>query len=162
MRLYHGTNTDIQTIDFNKCNPNKDFGQGFYLTDIKEQAMLMAKRRIRITNIWTPIVLEYAFDINSLTNGQLQVKIFDKPSEEWALFILANRKSSSTGFNHNYDIVIGPIADDGVVFQIERYERNLITLDTLIQELTFRKLNKQYFFRTNKAIEKLTRIWQRK
>ena len=158
MKLYHGTNTDIQTIDFNKCNPNKDFGQGFYLTDIKEQAILMAKRRVRITNIGTPVVLEYDFDINSLADGQLQVKIFDKPSEEWALFILANRKSSSTGFKHNYDIVIGPIADDGVVFQLERYEHNLITLDALVRELTFRELNKQYFFGTNKAVATLTRI----
>lgn len=38
MKLYHGTNIDIQKVDFGKCNPNKDFGQGFYLTDIKEQA----------------------------------------------------------------------------------------------------------------------------
>ncbi|MBO6117995.1 MAG: DUF3990 domain-containing protein [Bacteroidales bacterium] len=158
MKLYHGTNTDIQTIDFNKCNPNKDFGQGFYLTDIKEQAVLMAKRRVRITNIGTPVVLEYDFDINSLSDGQLQVKIFDRPSKEWALFILANRKSSSTGFKHNYDIVIGLIADDGVVFQLERYEHNLITLDTLVREVTFRELNKQYFFGTNKAVATLTRI----
>ena len=48
MRLYHGTNIFINEIDFNKCNPNKDFGQGFYLTDIKEQALLMAKRRAKI------------------------------------------------------------------------------------------------------------------
>ena len=62
MKLYHGTNTDINESDINKCNPNKDFGQGFYLTDIPEQALLMAKRRVRITKTGQPIVIEYDFD----------------------------------------------------------------------------------------------------
>ena len=35
MKLYHGTNIDFSEIDFKKCKPNKDFGRGFYLTDIK-------------------------------------------------------------------------------------------------------------------------------
>ena len=39
MKLYHGTNIDFFEIDFKKCKPNKDFGCGFYLTDIKQQAV---------------------------------------------------------------------------------------------------------------------------
>ena len=38
MILYHGTNIDIQSIDLAQCMPYKDFGQGFYLTDIEQQA----------------------------------------------------------------------------------------------------------------------------
>ena len=44
MRLYHGSNVVIQQIDLAKCKPYKDFGQGFYLTGIKDQAFEMAKR----------------------------------------------------------------------------------------------------------------------
>ena len=44
MRLYHGSNVDIQKIELSKCRPNKDFGKGFYLTSIKEQAERMALR----------------------------------------------------------------------------------------------------------------------
>ena len=42
MILYHGTNCDITSIDLEKCSPNKDFGRGFYLTDIPKQAEYMA------------------------------------------------------------------------------------------------------------------------
>ena len=70
MKLYHGTNTYINEIDFNKCNPNKDFGQGFYLTDIKEQALLMAKRRAKIEKQGHPIIMEYEFDENGQPIGE--------------------------------------------------------------------------------------------
>ena len=48
MKLYHGTNLDIEKIDLLKCRPYKDFGTGFYLTEIEEQAAKMAKRVSRI------------------------------------------------------------------------------------------------------------------
>ena len=44
MKLYHGSNTIIEQIDLSKCKPYKDFGQGFYLTAIREQAEQMARR----------------------------------------------------------------------------------------------------------------------
>ena len=58
----------------------------------------------------------------------------------------------------HYDIVVGPIADDGVVFQLERYMRRMITLDMLVEELTYRKLNRQYFFGTELSISKLQKL----
>jgi len=85
----------------------------------------------------------------------LKVKIFRKPSREWAKFIMNNRNASETGYTHDYDIVVGPIANDGVAFQLQRYARKLISLDTLIKELSYRKLNRQYFFGTEKSISKL-------
>ena len=48
MKLYHGSNVVIENIDLAKCKPYKDFGQGFYLTEIKEQAFEMAKRTAKI------------------------------------------------------------------------------------------------------------------
>lgn len=48
MKLYHGSSTAIETIDFNKCKPYKDFGRGFYLTEMEEQATLMARRTASI------------------------------------------------------------------------------------------------------------------
>ena len=43
MILYHGTNVDFEQIDLTKSNRFKDFGQGFYLTDIKRQAVELAE-----------------------------------------------------------------------------------------------------------------------
>ena len=61
MMLYHGTNVDFQQIDIRKSNPYKDFGQGFYLTDIFAQAENMAAKKARIFG-GNPIVQKYQFD----------------------------------------------------------------------------------------------------
>lgn len=117
MILYHGTFTEFQTIKLEKCRPYKDFGKGFYLTDIEEQAMKMADKKAIIFN-GSPIILKYDFDEQHLTSGELKVKRFSKPDQEWAEFIYMNR-SRSSGFHHDYDIVTGPIADDGVAYLLD-------------------------------------------
>ena len=48
MILFHGSNIEINRIDLAKCRPYKDFGRGFYLTELQDQAMRMAKRVARI------------------------------------------------------------------------------------------------------------------
>ncbi len=58
MMLYHGANIDIQSIDLASCRPYKDFGRGFYTTDILEQAHKMAKRVARIYG-GNPVVNTY-------------------------------------------------------------------------------------------------------
>lgn len=126
MRLYHGTNIEFTKIDFNQCRPNKDFGRGFYLTDIKQQALDMAIRRTKFSECGSPIVQEYEFDESLLTSKELKVKIFEGVSNEWAQFILSNRKAKGKKV-HNYDIVIGPVADDSVVYQINIYMLQIIT-----------------------------------
>lgn len=157
MKLYHGSNQEITTIDLTLCKPNKDFGQGFYLTDIEAQAIEMAKRRTRITGEGIPFVTAYEFDEAVLSNSGLHTKIFTTPCKEWALFILKNRDERQPDVVP-YDIVTGPIADDGVTFQLERYANRLISLDALVEELTYRKLNRQYYFGTSKAISYLKKL----
>ena len=60
--LYHGSNVAVREVDLSRCKPFKDFGRGFYLTDIREQAQQMALRRVRITGEGVPVVTAYAFD----------------------------------------------------------------------------------------------------
>lgn len=48
MRLYHGTNIDFDVIDLGKSNKYKDFGQGFYLTDIRSQAEELATKKAKL------------------------------------------------------------------------------------------------------------------
>ncbi len=42
MRLYHGSNVEINAVDLSKCMPFKDFGSGFYTTLLEDQAWQMA------------------------------------------------------------------------------------------------------------------------
>lgn len=46
MILYHGTNIDFNVIDLTRSNKYKDFGQGFYLTDIRSQAEELAVKKL--------------------------------------------------------------------------------------------------------------------
>ena len=158
LKLYHGSDVEIQQIDLSMGHINKDFGKGFYLTDIKKQAEDMAKRRARTTLNGKPTITTFLFDEQHLTSGEFEVKVFDRVSEEWADFILKNRRASLTGFQHSFDIVVGPVADDGVVLQLNLYEQQYITLSELVERLKYRDINNQYYFGTEKAIQTLQRI----
>ena len=156
MTLYHGTNTDFSEIDLAKSFPLKDFGQGFYLTTIREQAERMAKRKQQALGD-KAIVQEYEFDESALHKGDLKVLIFEGTTPEWATFIFNNR-SRNKNYQHDYDIVVGPIADDGVAFLINLYTTGAVTLAQFTRMLKFKKLSNQYFFGTEKAVKLLRRI----
>ena len=158
MILYHGSNVAIEEIDLSLCKPYKDFGKGFYLTDIKSQAENMAIRRVRLAGFGKPIVMSYCFDETVLNDQSLHTLLFPKVSVEWAKFVLDNRDISHKGFFHDYDIVIGPVADDTVAFQLRRYLLGGISLENLVRELEYKGLNSQYFFGTELAISKLKRL----
>ena len=69
MILYHGTIREFETIDLTKSKPNKDFGQGFYLSREYSQAMEMAKTKFIQIKSGFPTVLTY-FNISSELNVQ--------------------------------------------------------------------------------------------
>lgn len=158
MRLYHGSNVIIDRIDLSRSRKGKDFGCGFYLNADKEQARGMAVRAARIMRQGSPVVNAFLFDESVLSvEGNVKAKIFDDYSVEWAEFVLANRANLSDVQIHQYDIVVGPIADDTVGVQINRYISGYIDVNTLIEELKFRgSRSVQYFFGTEKAVSLLT------
>lgn len=70
-----------------------------------------------------------------------------------------NRRNRTRTPLHHYDIVIGPIADDAVGYQIRRYVSGLIDMDKFLEELKYMKgQTMQYFFGTKEAIRYLTKI----
>ena len=154
MKLYHGTNVDFDVIDLTKSNKYKDFGQGFYLTDIRSQAEELAAKKSRLFGGY-PVIQEYEFDETLLSGAELKVLKFDKPSTEWAEFIFKNR-NRDYNFTHDFDIVIGPIANDGVAYLLGRYEEGTLTIEELSDKLDFKKLNSQYFFGTITAMATFT------
>lgn len=154
MKLFHGTNIDFDNIDLKMSKPNKDFGQGFYLSDTRQQAEELAMARVELTG-GSPVVIEYDFDEKLLHDKSLKVKLFEEYTEDWANFILANRNSTN-GNIHDYDIVFGPIANDRVGRQLWRYRNHDIDMSTLVKNLKFMKgITFQYFFGTEQAIKHL-------
>lgn len=158
MKLYHGSNTAIGQIDFARCKPYKDFGQGFYLTEIKEQAVQMARRTATIYG-GEPIVTAFEFDdVAAMADETLSVKRFAEPGEEWALFVMANRSREGRHPVHDYDIVIGPVADDTIATLFRNFDDGIIDLRMLVAGLRYKKISSQYFFHSARAIQYLERL----
>lgn len=156
MKLYHGSNIIIEAIDFDKCKPYKDFGRGFYLTEIEKQAILMARRTASIYG-GEAIVTVFEFDESAALNDPaLSVKRFDEPNEEWALFVMNNRSRTQKHPCHEYDLVIGPVADDTIATLFRNFDDGIIDLPTLVSGLKFKKISSQYFFHSHKAVTYLT------
>lgn len=163
MILYHGSNLDIQKIELSKCRPNKDFGQGFYLTTIKEQAIRMAQRVSRMFGR-NAVLNVYEFDDSILERNELNIRKFDSPSIEWAKFVITNRNASrlknpqeDNNIDNRFDVVIGPIADDDLALLFRQFTDGAISVETLVEEMKFKKLTNQYSFHTENALEYLTK-----
>lgn len=139
IRLYHGSNTVIEHIDLSRSKRGKDFGQGFYLNANPDQAMEMAIRTARFMNEGQPTLSCFEFDETKADEMGLSIKVFPDYSEEWAEFVVMNRKNDSDIPAHSYDIVIGPIADDTVGVQIRRYIMGYLSVATLVEELKFKE-----------------------
>ena len=127
-----------------------------------EQAKDFAQTRALLLG-GSPVITSYEFDERLLTSNELKVKTFEDYTEEWANFILANRNNTLNTPIHDYDIVIGPIANDRVGLQLVRFSNHDIDMSTLIRKLKFMKgVTIQYYFGTERAIKHLKRLWLRK
>lgn len=165
MNLYHGSNTDIKEINLAMCRPYKDFGQGFYLTVMKEQAEKMANR---VASIYggSPVLNVYEIDDDFMQMKDLKIKDFGaETSEEWVRFIRNNRSKKYTDFanpecnlDNKYDIVIGPIADDNMALLFRQYENGMITFENMLNGMIYKKTTNQYSFHTQKAVSLLKKV----
>ena len=165
MKLFHGSNVDIDSISLAMCRPYKDFGRGFYLTDIEEQAERMA---VRVSRIYggTPVVNSYEIEDDFRNIPDLRIKDFGvRTTEEWAKFVMNNRsraftdeKSDLCNKDNKYDIVIGPVADDNMALLFRQYENEIIDFDTLLKGMIYKKTSSQYSFHTIKSIKLLRKV----
>ena len=157
MILYHGTNADFESIDLTIGNSFKDFGKGFYLTPDLNTAIRMAQKKARLFK-GKPTLITYEFDEAALQSG-LNVKVFpEKACVDWVLFVDANRESKSKTPIHDYEIVIGPIANDGVAVQLNNLHEGIYTPQQIAILLQDKYLDQQYYFGTERSIQYLRKI----
>ena len=157
MNLYHGTNADIATIDLTVGLRYKDFGKGVYVTPDRSTAIRMAQKRARLFGGMSTLIT-YEFDEAAL-RSDLRIKRFpEKASVEWLLFIDANRDRKNVVPIHDYDIVIGSIANDGVVLQLTNYREGIYSPEQAARLLQDKYLDQQYYFGTEKSLSFLRKI----
>jgi hypothetical protein len=135
MIVFHGSYTEIDTIDLSKCLPLRDFGQGFYVTKFYEQAKIWAVRKGNTYNT-KGVIIEY--DFHEYAFESLNVLRFDDYSEEWLDFVVMNRQIGTKKPAHNYDIVEGPVADDNIAQRILDYLDGDVAKQDFLQELKFK------------------------
>ena len=150
MRLYHGSDVSVQSVDLGRALMFKDFGPGFYLSaDIKQaEAFARYKADRPRSTTHTAVVSVFEFDESHLKDGKLRVKRFEDYSAEWIEFIHTYRTSNDT----EYDVVIGPIANDDVRTSFAQYEMGEMTREELLDALKFKRVTYQYCFKTEAAV----------
>lgn len=158
MKLYHGSNMEIDVPDLKKGRRGKDFGQGFYLSDNLQQALDMAASVSDREKSGVPTVTVFEFDETLLRSSEYQVQVFNGYSLPWVKFIRANRSNRSLQQIHDFDIVYGPIANDTVGYQLRRCDLSIITEEQLLEELKYKTCTFQYFFGTEKALANLKKV----
>ena len=161
MIFYHGSNTEIKTIDLSERRPFKDFGRGFYLTDIEEQAKRMA---VRTTKRYggSPVVTIFELNEEIYADNSIKIKQFENPDKEWALFVMNNRnrsfkdiESTLTNYDNKYDVVIGAVANDDLAVTFNLFSQGYIDIESMIKRLEFKELTMQYSFHTEQSIKYL-------
>jgi len=154
MKVYHGSDTEIEQIDLNKCKFGKDFGRGFYVTKLQNQAITMAERVSRWSKK-TPIVSEFEFDEFALIDDELKKLHFEDYNDEWLEFVVLNRKNKTRQQAHDYDIVEGPIADDRIAEDVDKYVEGLISKEKFLNDLV-RNPSHQICFCTMQSLQVLS------
>lgn len=120
----------------------KDFGYGFYCTNIEKQAKRWAitKRNHHIVNIYS-----YRKD------SKLKIKQFIKMSDEWLDFVVDCRR----GAEHDFDIVEGPMADDTIWDYVEDFMKGSISREAFWVLVKFKYPTHQIVFCTETALDTL-------
>jgi hypothetical protein len=150
MIVYHGSTVPVEKPKILQSERKLDFGEGFYTTYNREQAVRWSERVCARRNTNVRVISEYEFDLDA-AEKELSVIRFDKPSEEWLDFVSANRSGHASPIP--YDIAIGPVADDDVYGTILLYEQGILDKDEAIKRLKVKELFNQILFHTEKSLQ---------
>lgn len=145
--IYHGSNVVVDKPKIINGKFTKDFGEGFYCTIIEEQAKRWA---LKYDN---SIVNVYEYN----ENKNLNIKEFTLMTEEWLDFIISCR----AGIKHNYDIVIGAMADDQVYNYISDLINGDITREAFWELAKFRHPTHQIAFCSDESLKCLNFVESR-
>lgn len=167
--LYHGTSTfrAFESIDLYAGNGYHDFGKGFYMAYTKKHSINRAKNVARKDKLFVEknkiagkdqirgILYTYKTNLDALKS--LKVKVFETADIDWVKFIIKCRESDDTP--HDYDIVIGPTADDNTILCFNMYnegvygdKKSIKAVSVLLTNLEVYNLGTQVFIGTEKGL----------
>jgi hypothetical protein len=158
MILFHGSTLAVKKPEIIRSEHGRDFGFGFYTTDIYDQAKRWALRKARIVNkgvavssendVASAIISTYDFDERHFKN--LAVKHFPEPDMEWLEFVCNCRNNPK--YSHGFDVVIGKIANDNVGETVSYVAAGVMRKEDAIERLKFERINNQTCFCSEKSL----------
>lgn len=150
IQVYHGSTATVEQPLCDYGRKGVDFGTGFYVSDMREQAVSWAK------------VLEFRRDLPALLNvyqfekelymKESRCKRFERYDSEWLTFVVQNRLGIYSG--EEYDYVEGGVANDRVVGTVNMYIKGIITEEKALEELAFHKPNNQICLNNQALVNK--------
>ena len=147
MKLFHGTDRTFTEPDLEQARDNTDFGKGFYLTEKEAVANDWVKGKdVKNVNI-------YELTLESLPSCKLQIKRYEADAQ-WAKYVYNNRRGIIK--SNKYDIVIGPIADNGLNKLFDEIDRKLATFEEIAPKLRLLRFKaSQFCFKTPNSLNLL-------
>lgn len=142
MELFHGSNVVVDQPKIITDGYYKDFGYGFYCTNLEKQAKRWAlvKQHGHVVNVY-----------DYLENKSLNTLVFDEMTDEWLDFVVACRQ----GIKHDYDMVEGPMADDTIWNYVDDFTRGEISRTAFWELVKFKYPIHQIVFCSEKALKQL-------
>lgn len=152
MKLYHGSTVVVKQPNIRIGRKNTDFGKGFYTTTDFDQAARWARIRSKRAGADVAIVSVYEIDDNLLQNKDFNIMEYHRATEQWLNFVVNNRRTAPL---HNYDIVLGPVANDNLYATISMYENGQLSVEAAIVQLNTHVLYNQVSFHTKEALSQI-------
>jgi hypothetical protein len=140
--IYHGSNVEVPNPRILQNGFYKDFGYGFYCTNIEKQA-----KRWALTKKGNSIVNKYSY----VPNQNLKMCRFENMTDEWLEFVVNCRR----GILHDCDIVEGPMADDQIWDYVEDYVLGTISKQAFWELVKFKYPTHQIVFCSIDALKTL-------
>lgn len=154
MLVYHSSNQQFAKPDTLHSREALDFGKGFYVTRLKDQAEKYANRFLRAGEDAYMHIFEYTPD------SDMKIKIFDSYNEEWLDFVCSCRKGGDD--YKQYDIIEGGVANDKVFQTVDLYMAGVYNKEQALQNLAYEMPNNQLCFITQRAIDSCLRFVEHK
>ena len=148
--VYHGGTEPVATPICKFGRPNLDFGQGFYVTNLREQAVAWANNMAR-SRKQIAILNRYKINREAILQN-MRCLVFKAYDTEWLEFIIGNRNGENPA--RDYDYVEGGVANDRVVDTVNLYTAGLMDLDSALRELSKHQPNNQMCILNQEIIDK--------
>ncbi len=151
--LYHGSYTEVSSPLVKLGRDKVDFGQGFYLTMLKEQAEAWAKTiSERKKKGARAVVSTFSLDMERIKEEGYRVKTFERYDLAWLEYVIDSRKGGT--LQNQYDLVEGGVANDNVIDTVEDYEHGVITAEQALGQLKYKAMNHQLCILNQDIVDK--------